>query len=227
VNALEVRDLSVSFGKTEVFRALSFDVAEGSSLAVIGPNGSGKTVRFQALIGAVPSNGSIRWRDDVRIGYVPQKLDIARDLPVNGRDLYRAKAEVTKDPEDAAEAFRRVGLEADARTPIGALSGGQFQRLLLAVALVGKPNVLLLDEPTAGIDAPGQERLNELVRRIQTERGLTVLLISHDLSVVYRYADNVLCLGHERASFGPPREILTPDLLRELYGAAHGFHVHP
>jgi ABC-type Mn2+/Zn2+ transport system ATPase subunit len=96
----------------------------------------------------------------------------------------------------------------------------------VAFALVGNPNVLLLDEPTAGVDEPGQERLNELMSRLQREQGLTILFISHELSVVYRYATNVLCLGRERVWLGPPREILTPDLLHELYGAPVDYHVH-
>ena len=115
---------------------------------------------------------------------------------------------------------------AAARQPIGTLSGGQFQRLLVAFALVGDPNVLLLDEPTAGVDEPGQERLNELVRRLQHEQGLTVLFISHELSVVYRYATDVLCLSRDRVCTGPPRTVLTPDLLHEMYGTPTGYHVH-
>ena len=103
---------------------------------------------------------------------------------------------------------------------------GQFQRLLVAFALVGAPNVLLLDEPTAGVDEPGQERLNELIHRLQQDRGLTVFLISHDLSVVYRHATTVLCLGRERHWFGPPKDILTPERLHELYGMPVAFHVH-
>jgi ABC-type Mn2+/Zn2+ transport system ATPase subunit len=110
--------------------------------------------------------------------------------------------------------------------PIGTLSGGQFQRLLVALALVGDPNILLLDEPTAGVDEPGQDRLNELVHRLQQDQGLTVLFISHELSVVYRYATDVLCLGQEHVCFGSPRTILTPDLLHEVYGTPTDYHVH-
>ena len=225
-HVLDVVDLSVSFGKTPVLQRLSFSVDKGSSLAIIGPNGAGKTVLFKALVGALRSEGQIRWQPGVRIGYVPQKLDIERDLPITALDLLVAKKRVTKANDDLTAALSRVGLANHAGKPIGALSGGQFQRLLLALALVGRPSVLLLDEPTSGVDEPGQERLNELVRRLQEADGLTVILISHELSVVYRYATNVLCLSRERPCFGPPKSVLTPDLLHEIYGSPAGFHVH-
>jgi zinc transport system ATP-binding protein len=106
------------------------------------------------------------------------------------------------------------------------MSGGQFQRLLIAFALLGRPNVLLLDEPAAGVDAPGQAQLNEVIHGLQDTRAMTVLLVSHDLSVVYRYADYVLCLGRHGACFGPPRSALTPEALQEVYGQPLGFHVH-
>jgi len=98
--------------------------------------------------------------------------------------------------------------------------------LLIAFALAGDPNVLLLDEPTAGVDEPGQEHLNELVHRLQNEQGLTVLFISHELSVVSRYADDVLCLSRDRVCLGSPKTVLTPDLLHEMYGSPVGYHVH-
>jgi ABC-type Mn2+/Zn2+ transport system ATPase subunit len=112
------------------------------------------------------------------------------------------------------------------RRTIGSLSGGQFQRLLVAFALVGRPNVLLLDEPTAGVDGAGQEHLNEVVHRLEAERGMTVLLISHDLSVVYRYASTVICLGHGTAAIGPPSQVLNETSLREAYGTDVAFHSH-
>jgi zinc transport system ATP-binding protein len=113
-----------------------------------------------------------------------------------------------------------------ARQSIGTMSGGQFQRLLVAFALVGEPNVLLLDEPTASVDEPGQERLHELVQRLQVDQALTVLFISHELSVVYQYATAVLCLARQRAFLGPPRTILTPELLADVYGSPVDYHVH-
>ena len=227
-NVLEVDRLSIHFGKVEVFTDLSFQVAKGSSLAVIGPNGAEKTVLFQALIGSVPFEGTIRWTPDVRIGYVPQQLDLDRDMPITGTDFLQARSASTRGAD--AEILRMlelVGMSKEAsETSIGILSGGQFQRLLVAFALLGNPSVLLLDEPTAGVDEPGQKRLNELVRHLQKERGLSVLFISHELSVVYQYATNVLCLGSGHACFGPPRKILTPDLLSEIYGSTVDYHVH-
>jgi zinc transport system ATP-binding protein len=227
-NALEVSDLAVHFGDNEVIRDLSFQVPKGTSLGIIGPNGAGKTVLLKTLLGALPHHGEIRWADGTRIGYVPQKLDIERDLPITGRELIAAKASVSgASRADVDQVFGMAGLGPDvAKKTIGSLSGGQFQRLLVAFALLGKPNVLLLDEPTAGVDEPGQESLHETIQKLQREGELTLLLITHDLSVVYRYVANVLCLGHGHTHFGAPKDVLTPENLAELYGAATHYHVH-
>jgi zinc transport system ATP-binding protein len=226
--ALEVAHLSVAFGTTKVFEDVSFRVEAGSSLAIIGPNGAGKTVLFKALIGSLPSEGEIRWAPGTRIGYVPQKLDIERDLPLTGLDLLRAKAAVSgASPDEIPRVLARVDLTPQAAgRPIGTFSGGQFQRLLVAFALMGRPTVLLFDEPTAGVDEPGEQGIYALFRHLQREEGMTLLLISHELSLVYRFADNVLCLSRRRMFFGPPLEILTPDRLREVYGAPMSFHAH-
>jgi len=225
---LEVSGLGIRFGRTVILSGLSFAVDRGAALAIVGPNGSGKTVLLRALIGAIRFEGRLQWSADVRLGYVPQKLDIARDAPITSFDFLGARVALARTSTmNALDALSLVGLNREAgECPIGELSGGQFQRLLVAFALLGEPNVLLLDEPTAGVDEPGQERLNELIHRLQIDRGLTILLISHDLSVVYRHATAVLCLGRDRHWFGPPKEILTPERLQEIYGAPVAFHAH-
>jgi zinc transport system ATP-binding protein len=227
-DALTVEHLIIRLGGTEIVRDLSFAVPQGTSLAVIGPNGSGKTVLFRALVGALPYEGSVRWAAGARIGYVPQKLDLERDLPITGRDLLRARARLARvSSADVDRALGRVGLGPDVLDQlVGTFSGGQFQRLLIAVALLGNPTVLLLDEPTAGVDEPGQERLYDTVRRLQAEEGVTALVISHELSVVSRYATNVLCLSRDHPCFGIPRKVLTPENLSQVYGAPVGLFVH-
>jgi zinc transport system ATP-binding protein len=228
-HALAVERLTVRFGRKVVLRDLTFTVSEGGTLAVIGPNGSGKTILLKALIGSVGHEGEIRWADGVRVGYVPQKLDLERDLPVTGRDFLHAKAVVSGAGErDAARVCGLVGLApAVVAQPIGTLSGGQFQRLLLAFALMGRPTVLLFDEPTAGVDEPGEEGLYAMLSRLQDEERFALVLISHELSLVYRYADNVLCLGRNlRFCSGPPLEVLTPERLQEMYGTPMRFHAH-
>jgi zinc transport system ATP-binding protein len=171
-NALEVEHLEVHFGEKRILTDLSFEVGSGDALAIIGPNGAGKTVLFQALIGAIRYGGSIRWAPGTRLGYVPQKLDIERDLPLTGVDFLRAKASIARAPSgDVDRMLSLVGLTAAvAREPIGTLSGGQLQRLLLAFALGALPNVLLFDEPTAGVDQVGEEGLYETIHRLQTSR---------------------------------------------------------
>jgi len=226
--ALEVVNLSVGFDRINILEGLSFEVAHGSALAIIGPNGAGKSVLAKALIGALPYAGTIQWEANTKIGYVPQKLDVERDLPITGSDFLRAKAAVVRASQaDITNALRLVGLKIESvGKPIGALSGGQFQRLLVAAALIGHPSALLLDEPTAGVDEPGQDTLNETTERLRKEHGLTILFISHDLSVVYQHATNVLCLSRGHTCFGAPKSILTPELLAELYGAPVAYHVH-
>ena len=161
---MEVEDLAVRLGNVDVVRGVSFNLPQARCLAIIGPNGAGKTVLLRALIGALPHTGRIAWGAGTVLGYVPQKLDIERDLPLNGHDFLRARMALAgSSAAMRTEALRAVGLgEAVLATPIGNMSGGQFQRLLIAFALLGRPNVLLLDEPAAGIDAPGQAQLNEV-----------------------------------------------------------------
>jgi zinc transport system ATP-binding protein len=224
-SVLEVRNLSVRFGKVQIFEDLSFSVRRGTTLAIIGPNGSGKTMLFRALLGAVPVKGTFRWASGVRIGYVPQKLDIARDVPITGLDFLHARAALARTSKEAiAQSLASVGLSSKlVHEPIGNFSGGQFQRLLVAFALMSSPNVLLMDEPAAGVDEAGRQFLAALVDRLQREQDLTVLQISHDLTEVTQRATTVLVLSREHIQMGAPREVLTQDLLNKIYGVPVAF----
>ena len=125
------------------------------------------------------------------------------------------------------DVFSEVGITREVlNTNIGHLSGGQFQKALIAFALLGGPNVLLFDEPTASLDELSEERVYELLHGLQTDRQMTVILVSHDLSVVYRYADMVLCLSKGKTCMGAPTEVLTPEMLSDLYGAPAKYHHH-
>jgi zinc transport system ATP-binding protein len=180
---------------------------------------------FRALLGAVPVKGTFRWASGVRIGYVPQKLDIARDVPITGLDFLHARAALARTSKEAiAQSLASVGLSSKlVHEPIGNFSGGQFQRLLVAFALMSSPNVLLMDEPAAGVDEAGRQFLAALVDRLQREQDLTVLQISHDLTEVTQRATTVLVLSREHIQMGAPREVLTQDLLNKIYGVPVAF----
>ena len=227
---LTVKDLRISFGSNKILRDLSFELSPSESLAIIGPNGSGKTVLLRALLGQLPYQGTISWGAKTKIGYVPQKIDADRHLPVTFQNLFEAKAAtIHLPPEEIKRTVSTVKLSIQAlQTPVGHLSGGQFQRCLIAFALLGDPNVLILDEPTASIDTEGEEQIYELIHRLGEERHLAVIHVSHDLSFVYQYSDQVLCLNHNAVCFGAPEEVLTTETLAKLYGShpKHYEHKH-
>jgi len=225
---LSVRNLRVAFGNRVVLRDLSFDVYGGNCLAVIGPNGSGKTVLLKALQHLIPYEGEIQWRQGARLGYVPQSVAADRQLPLKVRELLESKARFLRlVHQEMEQVSSQVNLSAEFLSAgIGTLSGGQFQKALIAFALLGRPNVLLFDEPTASLDELSQERIYELVHELQERNGITLILVSHDLSVVYRYATRVLCLSKGKTCTGPPKEILTPKMLEEVYGGRPKFYGH-
>jgi zinc transport system ATP-binding protein len=225
---LSVANLSLGFGTREVIHGLSFEVHKGDCIAIIGPNGAGKTALLKALLHLIPYQGEVRWAPEARLGYVPQKIAADRQLPFSARDLLASKARFLHLPSaDVQAVSAELGLTNELlNNSIGNLSGGQFQKVLIAFALLGAPNVLLFDEPTASLDELSEERIYDLLHSLQKDRGMTILLVSHDLSIVYRYANLVLCLSKGKTCMGPPKEVLTPATLQDLYAAPPQYYQH-
>lgn len=225
---LSVENLSIAFGSRAVIQDLRFEIDSGDCLAIIGPNGAGKTVLLKALMGLLSHSGAIRWSPEARLGYVPQRVAADSRLPVRVRDLLSAKLRTLKLPAaELRSVCAQVGLAPEAlNATIGTLSGGQFQKMLIAFALVGNPNVLLFDEPTASLDELTEDRVYELLYSLQKGKGITVVLVSHDLSIVYRYATKVLCLSKGMTCMGSPQDVLTPERLEQLYAAPPKYYRH-
>jgi len=225
---LSVKDLTVTLDGRSVLSNLSFELHEGEMLAVIGPNGAGKTVLLRTLLHMLRYQGEIRWMESARIGYVPQRVAADRQLPLSASDLLNAKARFLKlSQADIERATSVADLTPELlNTNMGILSGGQFQKVLIAMALLGQPNVILFDEPTASLDELTEERVYELLHRLKEDYGIAIVLVSHDLSVVYRYATTVLCIGKGKPCFGPPKEVLTPEALEALYSAPPKYYQH-
>lgn len=229
---LKVEKLSVEFYGQKVVEDVNFSLKKGEVLAIVGPNGSGKSVLFRALLGLVPYAGKITWQKGIKIGYVPQKLAVEKDFPLTAGEFMMLRGAKTRQQE-IEKVFDEVGLHKKNKEydwllnkKLGQLSSGQLQRLLIANSLTGKPDVLLFDEPTAGIDIAGEETIYELFRKLQASTELTVILISHDLNAIHDFSDNVLCLSRKQICFGRPHEVLDHRLLHHLYGEEIEHHHH-
>lgn len=221
---LQVADLEVTIEKQLILDSIYFTVARGEVITILGPNGAGKTVLLRALLGTIPHEGSIIWEDGTRIGYVPQRLPYIKNIPLSVEDFLGLKEGSN---HDAEAHLRTVGLGPElAKKRIGDISSGQFQLVLIAWALIGDPDVLLFDEPTAGIDIGREETVYSLLSRLHRERNLAMLIVTHDLAAVHRLSSTVLCLNRRLVCQGPPLSALTPENLRRLFGTEVKFYEH-
>lgn len=217
---------------------ISLEISEGEFVGVIGPNGSGKTTLCRAILGLMrPLEGSLqifdcaceklRCHHRARIGYLPQKGVLDRNFPITvleavmmGRygalGLFRRPRQ--QDREIAVEALENVGMQDHRNTALGRLSGGQQQRVLIARALAQKPQVLLLDEPTTGVDITTQHSVLDLVQHLHRDLGLTVLLVTHDINLIRSRVNRLVLLKTRLFAAATPEDVLRPDLLRQVYG---------
>jgi zinc transport system ATP-binding protein len=221
---LKVENLNVKLDDELIICNLSFEVKREEVLTILGPNGAGKTVLLKTLLGIFPFKGKIEWAEGVKIGYVPQRVPFVKDFPISIEEFFKLK---TKDEKEIREVLKLVGFdEKFLKKNLGELSSGQYQRILVAWALIGNPDVLLFDEPTTGIDISGEETIYQLLERLKKEKNLTIILVTHDLSVVFKFSDYVICLNKCPLCQGKPKEVITPESLSKLYGQEIKFYEH-
>jgi zinc/manganese transport system ATP-binding protein len=239
--AIELHDAAVALGGRTIWSGVDLRVREGEFAAILGPNGAGKSTLLNVVLGllglqrgTVAVLGGRAGARNERIGYLPQRRVFDSSTRVRGVDIVRLgldggrwgvplplgrfSARARAERERVAGAIERVGASSYATRPIGECSGGEQQRLLIAQALVGKPRMLILDEPLDGLDLPNQASVAALVQGICRSEGVTVLLVAHDVNPLLPYLDRVLYLAGGAAAMGTPREVITSATLSELYG---------
>jgi zinc transport system ATP-binding protein len=241
---IQLDHVSVTYQDLLVLEDVSLKVSRGDFLAIIGPNGAGKTTLLKVILGLVrPVNGEVRvfdktpWElngDRRRIGYVPQMMSVDLNFPVRAGEVVLMgrygrigllRQPTATDHAAALRALESVGITDLADRPIARLSGGQRQRVFLARALANEPELLLLDEPTTGVDVTSTESLYELLRGLH-EAGITILVVSHDVGVVASYVDGVACVNRRLVAHGRPDEVLNSAELAEMYGCDAMFFHH-
>lgn len=215
---LTLKDAGVSRGGQWLVRGVGMEVGPGEIVTVIGPNGSGKSTTVKLALGILdPDEGSVSRQPGLKVGYVPQRLAIDWTLPLTVSRLMR----LTSPLPDAhiAEALKATGIATLADAEVRNLSGGEFQRALIARAIARQPDLLVLDEPVQGVDFAGEIALYELIVGIRDRLGCGILMVSHDLHVVMAATDQVICLNGHVCCQGTPRAVAESSAYRQLFGA--------
>lgn len=216
-----LQGVSVKLDGQSILNDIDMAVRRGEIVTVVGPNGSGKTTLMRTIIGAVrPSAGRIIRAPGLRLAYVPQRLAVDASMPMTlGRFM---NLPLRRDPDAIAAALERAGLGGLARRPLTALSGGQVQRALLARALLSNPDLLILDEGAAGLDQPGMVAFYARIEQVRAETGCAVLMVSHDLQIVMRASDHVICLNGHICCEGTPEAVSSSPAYRGFMGGGEG-----
>lgn len=209
--------ISVTFGSRRVLNDISLSLRPGRILTLLGPNGAGKSTLVRVVLGLIaPTSGTLVREPGLRIGYVPQKLHLDATLPLTVSRFMRLKPGVKK--ADILPALKRVHAAHLLDQPMQKLSGGENQRVLLARALLNRPQLLVLDEPTQGVDVNGQLALYDLIEQLRRELGCAVLMVSHDLHLVMAKTDEVLCLNQHICCSGAPEVVSTHPEFIAMFG---------
>ena len=214
---IEISKLEVKYGSKKVLQNINLSLNANEIVTIVGPNGSGKTPLFKAIIGSVPlSKGKISIKPNLRIGYVPQQLKVDQTLPITVERFLKL---ATRNNNDIEKMIAFFGSENIFREQINSLSGGQMQRVLLARALVNEPEILLLDEATRGLDQPGIAAFYRKIENISKETNCAILMISHDLHVVMSASDRVICINGHICCQGTPENVATSPEYQTLFGS--------
>ena len=221
VPLVTAQGLTLAMGGNVVLRDVTLTLSDGEIVTIVGPNGSGKSSLLRAIIGAVaPVEGTVTRKRGLRIGYVPQKLAVDGTLPITVDRFLNLPRRVGG--KVTAQALERAGVPDLAHRQMAGLSGGQFQRVLLARALLGEPELLLLDEPTQGLDQPGSAAFYQRIEEVRHQMGCAVLMVSHDLHVVMSASDRVLCVNGHICCEGRPEVVAQAEEYRALFGSGTG-----
>jgi len=224
-SVLTVNNLEIAYEGKHIIRDLSFTVEKRDILIILGPNGAGKTTLLRAIQNLLPYQGTVSWNTQ-KISYLPPQEFLQRQNlpPLSIEEFYAFKS---SDSSTIKSMIANVGLDENLLThQFSKLSTGQFQRMLIGWALLDNPEVLILDEPTSGIDIGGEETIYSLLHKFWKNQGLTILLVTHDLNIVWEYATQVICLNQQQMCMGKPDEVLTPEQLKILYGTGIKFYKH-
>lgn len=214
---IDCHGLDVRYGGTRALHGIDFHIDRGEIVTIVGPNGSGKSTFLRALIGAVPlSRGEIRRAPGLRIGYVPQRLQIDPTLPITVARFLCLPHAVPR--ARIASALDTAGVPDLSHRQMAALSGGQFQRVLLARALLSDPDLLILDEATQGLDQPGSAAFYRQIEGLRDDLGCAVLMVSHELHVVMSASDRVICLNGHVCCEGTPETVSAAPAYQALFG---------
>lgn len=211
---LKVSNLQVKLQNQIILDNISFNVKKGTTMAVLGPNAAGKSVLFRTLLNLLPYSGSIEWSEKVKIGYVPQNVAIT-DIPISVKEFLSIGGKINV---ENALSLVRLNDRSVLNKRLGVLSGGQLRRIMIAWALMDEPSVLLLDEPTLGIDVESEEPIFMMLNDIKKSKKLTILLITHDIHIVKEYTDYLLALNKCVTFFGKSEEIANLEVQKRIYG---------
>ena len=229
-NIITVKDLSVQFGSNTAIDNVSFNVAHGDIAMIIGPNGCGKSTLVKAMLGLVPYKGEVRILGEKTkdvlsdVAYVPQTFSFDKTFPITVEEFLKLSPKANE--ARIAKALDEVGMDKYRLRQLGKLSGGQLQRVLIASAILQFPKVLFLDEPTSGIDQEGIKEFYEVISHLNKNHDVTIVMVSHEVNVVYSFAKTVICLNKDVVCFGKPKEVLSKEVFVKLYGAQSEFNIH-